>query len=167
MAYHCYFDANCPDCGDTYVRFDESERCPGCGSVAAPVHDLAGEVVHYARLTLIDQGHLEVGGYQPTTPADLYVLLGYDVLEAARRLPQLEAALIAAEAVEPWRATWPEARCEHFRRFFAALLARWQLERHRPPAVAQPAPAAADESAAESLPRVSRTFKKKWQPKEF
>ncbi|MBI2302521.1 MAG: hypothetical protein HYU66_26750 [Armatimonadetes bacterium] len=133
MAYHCYHQTPCPACGRHYVRFDATEACPWCGSAEAPVYDLVEEVVHYARQTLIAQGHLAIGGFVPTTLADGYVVRAYEALEARRRLPELPAALVAAEAVQSWRLA-DEAEQAHWERFLVAVLEHWEAERHRAPA---------------------------------
>jgi len=169
MAYHCYFNTNCPGCARSYLRFAPGERCPVCGSDESPVCDVVTELVHYARLTLVAQGDLELGAFQPLNEADAYVVRGYEVLEAARQHPELSPETIAAEAAAHYPCAWDEARRAHWERFFRALLARWAADRHRPletPTSAERPAASSSSPTGASSAAGARSFLKKWQPKE-
>ena len=168
MGFHCYHDQPCPACGRPFVRYCEAAVCPGCGSDAAPVFALVDELLHYARLTLTAQGNLDLPGYQPVTEADRYLMLGFDLLEAFRRVGDVAPELVAEEAVDHYQlgVGGREAERTHWQRFFEALLSGWRAERHRP-LDSPPAPAAADGIAPSQpiRPPAGQTFRKKWSPK--
>lgn len=169
MGFHCYHDEPCPACGAAFVRFAAEEACPRCGSGEARVYPLVEEILHYARLTLASQGDLEMRAFQPSTPADRYVVLGFDLLEAYRRLGDLEPEAVASEAVDHYQLGPGEAEREHWLRFFSSLLDGWRAERHKPldplPSnSAGPGPALAV-SVGVTRPIESQSFRKKWSPK--
>jgi hypothetical protein len=167
MAFHCYHRTPCPACGRFFVRFDEAERCPACGGDAAPVYDVVSEIVGYARLTLTTQGDLGLGEFAPSTEADLYVVLAYEVLDAYRLHADLDPALVADEAAAHYQLGWDDARRAHWRRFFTALLARWRADRHKPlPIVLAPSEIEVPTDAVSGgvpRPASEQTFLKKWR----
>ncbi|MBI5833137.1 MAG: hypothetical protein HZB16_12635 [Armatimonadetes bacterium] len=152
------------------MRFAASSSCPACGSDAAPVYPLIDEILHYARLTLATQGNLELPAFQPATDADRYVVLGYDLLEAFRRIGDVDPELVAAEAVEHYQLGLREGESEraHWRAFFAALLAGWREQRHRPLDALPPSNSVGlgvAEPLVSARPVSSQSFRKKWSPK--
>lgn len=173
MGFHCYHDRPCPRCSRFFIRFDPSEMCPFCGSAEAPVYPLVDEILHYARLTLASQGDLELRAFTPSGEADRYVMLAYDLLEAFRHVTDLEPAMVAAEAVGHYRLGGDQeddAQRAHWQRFFTALLAGWQSERHRPldplPPSDRLAVGGGPTEAVVARPASSQSFRKKWSPKE-
>ncbi len=167
MGFHCYHDQPCPACGRSFVRFEGAALCPGCGSDAAPVFALVDELLHYARLTLTAQGNLDLPGYQPVTEADRYLMLGFDLLEAYRRVGDVPPEVVAEEAVDHYQlGLKSDAERAHWRRFFEALLSGWRAERHRPLDSPAATVVAGDGGPSPLVrPLASQTFRKKWSPK--